>query len=66
VAPRFQPIVIDPDEVLERLDQIEVGQEDLEDPVRRELLDKVFQAAEDARSHAELALRLVGREQLTR
>jgi hypothetical protein len=66
VAPRFQPIVIDPDEVLERLDQIEVGQEDLEDPVRRELLDKVFQAAEDARGHAELALRLVGREQLTR
>jgi hypothetical protein len=61
VAPRFQPIVIDPDEVLERLDRIEVGQEDLEDPVRRELLDKVSEAAEDACSHAKLALRLVGR-----
>jgi hypothetical protein len=58
--------VIDLDEILKRLDEVEVKQEIVEDPLRRELLDKAFQAAEDARRHAELALKLVGRTPPTR
>ncbi|MDX6720349.1 MAG: hypothetical protein QOJ63_2603, partial [Solirubrobacteraceae bacterium] len=36
MAPRFQPILIDPDEVRAQLDQIEVERKPVvEDPVRR-------------------------------
>jgi hypothetical protein len=63
MAPRFQPILIDPDEVRAQLDQIEVERKPVvEDPVRREQLRRVQRHAEDAVRYAELALRLVGRE----
>jgi hypothetical protein len=63
VAPTFKPILIDPEEVLAQLDQIKVVRKPVvEDPVRREQLRRVQRAAEDAVRHAELAMRLVGRE----
>jgi hypothetical protein len=63
VAARFQPILIDPDAVLAQLDQIEVERKTVvEDPVRREQLRRVQRSAEDAVRHAELAMRLVGRD----